>query len=47
MMKKLPEREVEALIRRLKPDINELIEIGHVEGYQCGSNDTLNNFVNK
>lgn len=45
--KKLPEQEAESLIRRLKSDIDELIEIGHVEGYQCGRNDTLNKGINK
>ena len=37
--RELSEEKANALIRRIKSDLDELIEIGHVEGYQCGVND--------
>ena len=30
------------IMSMIKSDINELVEIGHVEGYQCGRNDAMN-----
>lgn len=35
------------IMRSIKSDIAELVEIGHVEGYQCGVNDTKNKGVQK
>lgn len=40
--RQLSEEDTNTLLKRLKSDINELIEIGHVEGYQCGANDERN-----
>lgn len=40
--RQLSEEETNSLLKQLKSDINELIEIGHVEGYQCGANDERN-----
>lgn len=34
------EQITNAIMRSIKSDIAELVEIGHVEGYQCGVNDT-------
>lgn len=40
--RRLSEEETNTLMRAIKSDISELIEIGHVEGYQCGANDQKN-----
>lgn len=37
----LTEEETIRVLNAIRSDINELIEIGHVEGYQCGVNDSM------
>lgn len=36
----MSEEQTVRLMSAIRSDVNELIEIGHVEGYQCGVNDT-------
>lgn len=36
----LSEEETIRVLNSIRADVNELIEIGHVEGYQCGVNDS-------
>ncbi len=46
MRRNMTEEQTVRVLNAIRADINELIEIGHVEGYQCGVNDTtarLNN----
>lgn len=35
----MTEEQTNTIMKSIRMDINELIEIGHVEGYQCGAND--------
>lgn len=35
------------IMSMIKSDVRELIEIGHVEGYQCGRNDAINQEIKK
>lgn len=42
LRRNLNEEQTSRLMRAIRSDIEELVEIGHVEGYQCGVNDTLN-----
>lgn len=34
------DEQANLIMKSIKMDLDELIEIGHVEGYQCGVNDT-------
>ena len=36
----MTEEQTARIMQAIRSDIEELIEIGHVEGYQCGVNDT-------
>lgn len=36
----LTEEETIRVLNAIRADVNELTEIGHVEGYQCGVNDS-------
>lgn len=42
-MKYMTPEQAKVYIRSIKSDLQELMEIGHVEGYQCGKNDERNN----
>ncbi|MDU7377900.1 MAG: hypothetical protein E7L09_05945 [Enterobacteriaceae bacterium] len=34
------EEQASRIMKSIRMDLDELIEIGHVEGYQCGASDT-------
>lgn len=46
-MKYMSQEQARKYVCSIKSDLHELMEIGHVEGYQCGKNDADNNHSKK